>query len=285
MADDRRRETEPTKFAASADLVRVAAVIPESHPGDGAILVMRDGTFRAILKCSPINSEMKSQEEREGITLAFGEMLNSLKPESPISIIVHARQIDPDAYTRQFEARLHNSRTPPQVRQMLKAHLDHYETQVKSQRLLQRERFVIVPFKGRKVSQSPTQQITGQLPFSQLIEKIGRATEQRFVSTTPDDAQVSRAKRELELRCSEIQGRMSAMGIKAKRLNEDEAKHLLYECFHPGLSQVQRNPDLDVEGRMISGFSADQPMRRARPGIPALNDSVGELPAPPRFSK
>lgn len=259
---------EPRRFAAAADIVPVQEVVPERGDGDGAIAVMKDGSFRQVVRAGTINFDMKSPAEREGITLAFGELVDSLKPEFPIEIVSHAKQLDTDAYVRQFDERLANDRTPPVIRGLIKAHIQHFEQSVKAQNLLQREIYVVVPYK--KQGGPVTESVTTYLPFGRLISQLGKVMEKKVISkVSVTDDQVHDARQQLALRSDELIGRLYQMGVSAKRLDTKGLQRLLYEIYHPGLSQIQRNPNLDVVG-LAPGFSSEAlpaPRRALGPGI------------------
>ena len=237
---------------------------------------MKDGSFRQVIRAGAVNFDMKAPSERDGITAAFGELCDSLTPDFPIQIVSHSKQLDTEAYVRQFQDRLANDRTPPQVRGLIKAHIQHFEQAVKAQNLLQREIYVVVPWK--KIGGPVTESVTTYLPFGRLISPVGKMMEKRVISkVSVTDEQIHEARQQLTLRTEEVIGRMKAMGVWARLLDTKDLQRLLYEIYHPGLSQIQRNPNLDVDG-LAAGFSGG--------AITFPRQSLGPAPrqlTPPRF--
>jgi hypothetical protein len=271
---------QPQKLAASAQLVPVQAVVPERYEGEGAIVILRDGSFRMILSVGTINFEMKSAPEREGLTHAFGDMLDSLSPETPIQIISRSKALDTGAYVRQFDAVLKNDRTPPTVRALIKAHIEHYETTVKTQNLLQRDLYLTVPWK--KVGGPVTESLTDNFPFADLWREVSKWAERKAVKQrTPTETDIVQARQRLNLRVEDIEARLQQMGLWSRRLDERGIRRLLYECYHPSLSQRQQHVDFDVEDRLIPGFSSQGRSRAADSGW----DDDGEMPRRPSLGR
>jgi hypothetical protein len=253
----------PNKFGASSELVPVRAVIPENRPDQGAIVVMRNGSFRMLIRTGAVNFDMKNVVEQGGLTYSFGALVESLEVDFPIEIVSHSKILDIDAYTRQFQTQLNNDRTPAQVRALIRAHIDYFEEHVKSHKLLQREIFVVLPWKGEVGPMKRS--LSDEIPFAGLVKAISSNIEKRVTHHTPTDLEISTARQQLEMRASQVENRLEQMGIWAERLDEDGVRRLLYELYHPGLSERQRDPGLDTGGQLFGGFSAEaMPARRRR---------------------
>lgn len=246
---------EAKDYASSKTLVPVHSLIPEQRPGDGAILLMKDGSFRMILASGAVNFDMKSQTERGGLTFAFGAMVNSLDVDFPIEIVSHSKMLDIDAYVRQFDHRLEPSQAPESIRQLIADHTEHFESTVKSNKLLQRELYITVPWKGVR---GPVQRgVLDEIPLAAIFKAISRKAETMGVeSEPPSDLEIATARQQLEIRSDQILVRLGQMGLEGYALNEEEVRRLLYNLFHPALSERQRSPGRDTEG-MVQGFSVD----------------------------
>ena len=247
----------PTSFAPSADLVPIAAVLPEERSGDGALLVMRNGSFRMLLRCGAVNFDMRSPAEKSGITYAFGAMVNSLDVDGPIQIVAHSKRLDVDAYARQFAPRLASERTPPPIRRLIQAHVQHFEEHVKQHNLLQREFYIVLPWKG--ITGPTDQKFTDDIPLAPLVKRVLGGIEKRALQHQPTDLEISTARQQLDLRAEQLDGRLSQMGIWCQRLDENDLHKLFYELYNPSLAERQDAPLGDYEGRLMPGFSADRP--------------------------
>src|SRR5581483_8437316 len=66
------------------------------------ILMLPGEQYRAILTVSPINFELKSEDERDAIIDTYESFLNSVG--CPLQILVRTREIDMDKYLNDLEA-------------------------------------------------------------------------------------------------------------------------------------------------------------------------------------
>lgn len=244
-------------LASSRQLVPVAALLPEhrSHPDAGSVIVMRNGSFRSIVRSGAVNFDMKNRTEQSGLTFAFGALVNSLDVDFPLQIISHSKMLDIDAYVRQFEAPLSNDRTPAAIRSLIAEHVQHFETHVKTNKLLQRELYVVVPWanKGGPVEKS----LFEEVPLAPIFRAVSRKMEDSFLGDSkPSDSDVAVARQQLAQRVGIVRARLSQMSLASQALNEDEVRKLLYSLFHPALAEVQKDPGGDTDG-VIQVFSRD----------------------------
>src|SRR5690242_5167908 len=65
------------------------------------VVVMKDGTIRAVLLVSSINFSLKSDDEQEAIIQGYIAFLNAL--ESPVQILIQSRKLDIDAYLNRLK--------------------------------------------------------------------------------------------------------------------------------------------------------------------------------------
>ena len=66
------------------------------------VVVMKDGSLRAVLLVSSLNFALKSAEEQEAIIQAYMQFLNGL--EDPIQIVIQSRKMNIDAYMDQLSS-------------------------------------------------------------------------------------------------------------------------------------------------------------------------------------
>src|SRR5687768_4623112 len=65
------------------------------------IVIMRDGTLRAVLLVSSINFSLKSVDEQNAIVQAYMQFLNGL--DYPIQVVIQSRRMNIDNYMRQLD--------------------------------------------------------------------------------------------------------------------------------------------------------------------------------------
>ena len=60
------------------------------------LVVMQDGTFRAIVECKSINFDLMSEKEKEGVEYAYQSFINSLNFN--IQILIRSQKVDLGPY-------------------------------------------------------------------------------------------------------------------------------------------------------------------------------------------
>src|SRR5271154_2412019 len=65
------------------------------------IVVMRDGSLRAVIMASAINFDLMSAAERDGVEYAYQSFLNSL--HFPVQILIKSQKIDLDSYIAKLQ--------------------------------------------------------------------------------------------------------------------------------------------------------------------------------------
>ena len=88
-SQNEQNSTQPQNQASTQNSLEIA----EIREG---IVVMKDGSFRAVIACKSINYDLMSSTEREGVEYSYQSFLNSLT--FPIQILVRSQRIDIEPY-------------------------------------------------------------------------------------------------------------------------------------------------------------------------------------------
>lgn len=67
------------------------------------VLELPGGEFRMVLEVTPVNFELRSEEEQDSIIDTYEGFLNSIS--HPLQILVRTREVDMDEYLAGIEAR------------------------------------------------------------------------------------------------------------------------------------------------------------------------------------
>jgi hypothetical protein len=212
------------------DLVPAAKVIPESRPGQGGVLFMKDGSFRMVLAVGAVSVLMKSPMEREALAAEFGELCNSLSPGMPIQITVQTSRRDMTDYLKRFDSAMANRYTPEPLKDLIASHQQHLASLVAGKTLIRREYFAIVPWRGTRTNR--TSDANGDSIGSMVKRLAGHRAE--AIVPSPSDLDVATAQQQLDLRAERIQNHLDAMGLWSYRLDEEDIRRLLWDRFHPG---------------------------------------------------
>ncbi|WP_217924673.1 hypothetical protein [Miltoncostaea oceani] len=272
------------------DLVPVWRILPEAGQSDGAILIMRDGSFRMIMRAGAVNFDMKSPSEQGAISDAFGALLNSLSADFPLQILVHTKNLDANSYMRQFESRRRDTTLPALTRALIEDHCTHFEAQVRDHNLLQREFYFVVPY---GVETTSIKKGSDSLPGWSIIKALITPDDSRFEPKI-DALKLDIVRQQLDLRAHQLEGYLGRIEIPSRRLNFFEVRELLYEMYNPDAARRQRQRSVPRSDRLFSGprrVVAEDAGRRAAPAstpneapqvLRARPVETTPRPAPPR---
>jgi hypothetical protein len=116
------------------------------------VLILPNHRYRIVLHVSPVNFELRSEDEQDAIIETYESFLNSVGV--PLQVLIRIREMDMDAYLEDLDNRLQNEKVA-----IYKKQLSNYEEfireLIKTNRILSRQFYVVVPYNSDgKVSSS-----------------------------------------------------------------------------------------------------------------------------------
>lgn len=196
------------KFSPTQDFVPIKAV------RDG-IVILKDGSMRAILMTSSINFALKSEEEQTAILIQFQNFLNSL--EFSIQIFIQSRDLDIRPYLANLEE-LYKQQTSDLMRIQTKEYIEFVKNFVGATNIMVKRFFIVVPYSKTILS-----------PGSSMSPlKKGKET------TEETSAHFEENRSQIEQRISVIEQGLARTGIRILSLGTEEIIELFYKLFNPG---------------------------------------------------
>jgi type IV secretory pathway VirB4 component len=194
--------------------------VPIKEVRDG-IVILKDGSMRAIVLTSSLNFSLKSDDERNAITVQFQDFLNSL--DFPVQIVIESRRLDIRPYLALLEEQY-----KVQLNDLMKIQTREYIEFIKkfteSTNIMTKSFFVVVPYEPAIVD------VKGgmSLPFQKKSTvEAGKAKEATFEEN----------RTQLEQRVGVVEQGLTRCGIRVIRLGTEEAIELFYKIFNPGDSE------------------------------------------------
>jgi len=191
------------------------------------VVLMKDGTLRAVLMVSSINFALKSEDEQNAIIQQYISFMNAL--EFPIQIVVQSRKLNVDEYI----ARLRESERE-QTNDLLRIQIADYRAfvteLVELGQIMQKQFFVVVPYNplSDKRKNFWTRIIDVFTPAMSV-----RLAEERFRQRRED----------LFQRVRTIQNNLNSMGLKSVQLDTQQLIELYYRGYNPELLDIQKMAD------------------------------------------
>jgi len=193
------------------------------------VVVLKDGTLRAVLLVSSINFALKSEDEQEAIISAYVSFLNAL--DHPIQIVVQSRKLNIEKYL--FELK---DREKAQTNELLRAQIVDYQVFIKELvelgEIMSKRFYVVVPFDPFTAKRKG---------FFARIGEIMRPG----VAIKLREKQFQERKAGLTLRLNNIIGGLSSMSLAVSQLDTQTLIEMYYLVYNPQTGETQKLVDVD----------------------------------------
>ncbi|MBR3252702.1 hypothetical protein IKF84_01350 [Candidatus Saccharibacteria bacterium] len=186
------------------------------------IVIMKDGSFRAVVACKSINFDLMSDVEREAVEYSYQNFLNSL--DFTTQIMVRSQRVDIGPYlSRLTEIRRNNDNMLLGV--LMDDYINFIEILSQEANIMDKSFFIVVPYYSSPDEEKNLQQTKNFFKtFSGVkdlpITKIDRQTYDKAIT-------------ELTNRVERVVSGLFQIGIHSVRLNTRELAQLYYNFNNP----------------------------------------------------
>ena len=205
----------PTK-STSSSARSTQDFVPVSEVRDG-IVILKDGSLRAILLASSINFALKSEDEQTAFIVQFQNFLNSL--DFSVQIFVQSRMLDIRPYIATLEVQF-KGQLDDLMRIQIREYIEFIKSFTEAANIMTKNFFVVVPYSSTSVSAAG---VSKMLPFGNKKPDVAAANKSFEEQVT-----------QLEQRISIVQQGLVRTGVRTVQLGTEEAIELLYKMFNPG---------------------------------------------------
>ena len=235
---ERKKETTVRKRKESKK-VNTQRYIPFSEIRNDTV-ILKNGGLRAVLLVEPLNFNLKSETEQQGIIAGYESFINTLS--FPIQIVLRSSKLNIDPYIEHIHEQVDKQKNELLKKQTL-AYSLFIEKIVEIADIMQKRFYVIVPLDDVPKKKSPLGKF---FTWFNLDDTLGKALQRNKKFTS----QVSRLKERLDL----VETGLRNIGLTAKRLKTTELINLYYQIYNPDVSQTQKLPgtgELNVEANVL----------------------------------
>jgi len=195
--------------------------VPIKEVRDG-IIVLKDGSMRAVLMTSSINFALKSGDEQQAILLQFQSFLNSL--EFSIQIFIQSRDLDIRPYVALLEER-YKEQSTELMRIQTREYIGFIKSFTEDTNIMTKHFFIVVPY-----TPSVMERGKGGKSFPGLGKKSSKQSiEEKSASFEENRSQI-------EQRIAVIEQGLARTGVRVVNLGTEEIIELFYRLFNPGES-------------------------------------------------
>lgn len=196
------------------------------------VVIMKDGSFRAVIACKSINFDLMSEQEREGVEYSYQNFINSLNFTT--QILVRSQRIDIAPYLERLtEIRKNTDNMLLGV--LMDDYINFIDILSQEANIMDKSFFIIVPYYTSADAEKVVQQ-TKNLFKSFSKQKTPEVT--KIDRNTYDQALT-----EINNRVDVIVSGLFQIGIHSVRLNTKELSELYYNFNNP--DTAVREPFID----------------------------------------
>lgn len=181
------------------------------------IVILKDGSLRALLMASSINLALKSQDEQQAIIGQFQNFLNSL--EFTAQFFVESRDLDIRPYIALLEDR-YSKELDDLMRIQIREYIAFIKDFTERANIMSKNFFIVVPYDPAFASRGGG--ITSM--FSGGGTAAGTVTDEQF----------EQYRTQLEQRISVVEQGLVRTGVRVVQLGTEEVIELFYKLFNPG---------------------------------------------------
>ena len=186
------------------------------------VVIMKDGSFRAVIACKSINFDLMSDMEREGVEYSYQNFLNSLKFTT--QILIRSQRVDIGPYIERLsEIRRNNDNMLLGV--LMDDYINFIDILSQEANIMDKSFFIIIPYYTSPDAEKVMQQTKN---FFKSFSKTKAPEVTRIDRMTYDKALT-----ELTNRVDSVMSGLFQIGIHSVRLNTKELAELYYNFNNP----------------------------------------------------
>lgn len=226
------------------------------------MVIMGDGTYRAVIAAQSVNFDLMSNKERESVEYSYQQFLNSLT--FPIQIYIRSQKVDIGPYLERLD-RLRINQDNMLLGVLMDDYIQFIDSLSQEANIMDKSFFVVIPYaigdehaQGGKDKSDTTKG---------LLTNLFSPQNRHMHIKVPAD-QYTRAKDEITKRVSSAIQSLSEIGVHAVQLKTKELGELYYNVYNP--DTAVREPIGDF--RNYTGFAV-----RKGQGDPNMNNLGGQL--------
>lgn len=181
------------------------------------VIILKNGSFRAVLDISAINFDLKATDEQEAIINQYQNFLNSV--DFPLQILINSRKLNIDTYLEFL-----TNKEKLQKTELMRLQISEYKNFIKQlvslSDIMDKNFYLIVPFSPIENTEKGFFSNLGSLinPTKNILEK--RENFETYKS-------------QLYQRVDHITAGLSGIGLKIAPLKTEELIELLFNSYNP----------------------------------------------------
>lgn len=244
----------PPKKDAKADETTTQNSLQISEIRDG-IVIMGDGTFRAVIMCKAINFDLMSPQEREAVEASYQGFLNSLY--FPIQIFIRSQKVDIRPYLEKLD-KIRSEQDNMLLGLLMDDYIAYLADISQQANIMDKKFYVVIGYPDEdENNRGSLKQSVGFFTGLAKIFKPGKST-----SVVIDETALENAKTEMRNRVQAVLQGLLQCGVQALPLDTQELIELYYDAYNPDTATHQHLKDFnDLSTPVVTRGAGEAPKR------------------------
>jgi len=185
------------------------------------MVIMADGSFRAVINCKSINFDLMSSSEREGVEYSYQNFLNALN--HPIQILIRSQRIDIGPYIDRL-VEIRSKQDNMLLNVLMDDYINYIDTLSQEANIMDKSFFIAIPYHPQGDATSLVE--NSKSIFSKLFSK-------KNVITKIDADTYEKAKTEIKNRVDGVMAGLFQIGVQSIQLGTKELGEMYYNFYNP----------------------------------------------------
>lgn len=187
-----------------------------------SLVIMKDGSFRAVVACQSINFDLMSETEREGVEYSYQNFLNSLN--FSVQILIRSQKVDIGPYIERL-TQLRRNNDNMLLGVLMDDYINFIDILAQEANIMDKSFFVVIPYYGSADLEHAVEQTKN------LFRAFGKNKNPTVTRINRDV--YNKAIDELNNRVESVISGLFQIGIQSVRLNTKELSELFYNFNNP----------------------------------------------------
>jgi len=186
------------------------------------MVIMNDGTMRAIIACRSINFDLMSDREREAVEYSYQQFINSLY--FPIQIQIRSQKVDIGPYLERL-GKIRRDQDNMLLGVLMDDYISFVSALAQETNIMEKSFFIVVPY-------YPAGDMTSAVNSSRtFLANLLAPQKQQHIRINEES--FAKAKDEIKNRVNTVLNGLLQMSIRSAQLNTKELGELFYNTYNP----------------------------------------------------
>lgn len=195
------------------------------------IVIMNDGSFRAVVMVKSINFDLMSPEEQESVEYAYQGFLNSLY--FPVQIFLRSQKVDLQPYIEKLD-KIRTEHDNMLLAMLMEDYIGYIDQLAMQTNIMDKKFYVVIPYfpvAGPEISTTQNKNF-----FSGLMSMFNNKENHVVIN----EADLEKTKAELRNRVQAVLGGLQPCGVQGLPLDTQELIELYYDTYNPDTATRQQ---------------------------------------------